>query len=219
MTPEELKQRLDAGDDLFVLDVRDAHEYQICNLGGHLIPLKDLPNRVGELDPAREVVVHCKLGGRSAKIIHGTGDVGRKKLDSAASMHCRPQSQCQRPSKFETRLTSANALEIFRDFDIIVDFFTDNFATRYLVNDACVLSRASPMFTARSSASKEQASVFAHQRWPLLSLQPVSRAAASHGRCSVVRRGRLCWEFCRWAGRGDPGDGDDQAHSRFRQNR
>ncbi len=69
MTPEELKQRLDAGDNLFVLDVRDPHEYQICNLGGHLIPLNDLPKRVGELDASREIVVHCKLGGRSAKAV------------------------------------------------------------------------------------------------------------------------------------------------------
>jgi molybdopterin/thiamine biosynthesis adenylyltransferase/rhodanese-related sulfurtransferase len=69
MTPEELKQRLDAGDDLFVLDVRDPHEYQICNLGGHLIPLKELPQRVGELDASREIVVHCKMGGRSAKAV------------------------------------------------------------------------------------------------------------------------------------------------------
>ena len=69
MTPEELKERLDAGDDLFVLDVREPHEYQICNLGGHLIPLKDLPQRVGELDPAKEIVVHCKMGGRSAKAV------------------------------------------------------------------------------------------------------------------------------------------------------
>ncbi len=69
MTPEELKQRLDAGDELFVLDVRDPHEYQICNLGGHLIPLKDLPQRVGELDSSREIVVHCKMGGRSAKAV------------------------------------------------------------------------------------------------------------------------------------------------------
>ncbi len=69
MTPEELKQRLDAGHDLVVLDVRDPHEYQICNLGGHLIPLKDLPQRVGELDASREIVVHCKLGGRSAKAV------------------------------------------------------------------------------------------------------------------------------------------------------
>ena len=64
---EELKQRLDRGDNLFVLDVREPHEYQICNLGGHLIPLNDLPKRVSELDPSKEIVVHCKLGGRSAK--------------------------------------------------------------------------------------------------------------------------------------------------------
>ena len=67
MTPEELKQRLDGGDNLFVLDVREPVEYQICNLGGYLIPLKELPGRVGELDPAREIVVHCKLGVRGAQ--------------------------------------------------------------------------------------------------------------------------------------------------------
>jgi len=69
MTVEELKQRLDRGDDLFVLDVREPHEYQICNIGGHLIPLNDLPKRVSELDASREIVVHCKLGGRSAKAV------------------------------------------------------------------------------------------------------------------------------------------------------
>jgi len=69
MTPEELKQRLDAGDDLFILDVREPNEYQICNLGGHLIPLNELPKRVGELDSSREIVVHCKMGGRSAKAV------------------------------------------------------------------------------------------------------------------------------------------------------
>jgi adenylyltransferase/sulfurtransferase len=69
MTVEELKQRMDAGDDLFVLDVREPSEYQICNLGGHLIPLNDLPKRVGELDASKEIVVHCKMGGRSAKAV------------------------------------------------------------------------------------------------------------------------------------------------------
>src|SRR5438105_3015224 len=64
---EQLKRRLDAKDDLFVLDVREPHEYQICNLGGYLIPLNDLPKRVNELDSSREIVVHCKMGGRSAK--------------------------------------------------------------------------------------------------------------------------------------------------------
>ena len=66
---EELKRRLDAKEDLFVLDVREPHEYQICNLGGHLIPLNDLPKRVNELDSSREIVVHCKMGGRSAKAV------------------------------------------------------------------------------------------------------------------------------------------------------
>ena len=69
MTPEELKRRLDAGEDIFVLDVREPNEYQIANIGGHLIPLNDLPKRVGELNPNREIVVHCKLGGRSAKAV------------------------------------------------------------------------------------------------------------------------------------------------------
>ena len=64
---EELKKRLDRGDDLFVLDVREPHEYQISNIGGYLIPLNDLPKRVSELDSSREIVVHCKMGGRSAK--------------------------------------------------------------------------------------------------------------------------------------------------------
>jgi sulfur-carrier protein adenylyltransferase/sulfurtransferase len=70
MTPEELKQKMDAGDkNLFVLDVREPNEYQICNLGGHLIPLNDLPKRVAELDSSKEIVVHCKMGGRSAKAV------------------------------------------------------------------------------------------------------------------------------------------------------
>jgi len=69
MTVEELKQRLDRGDDLYVLDVREPNEYQTANIGGHLIPLNDLPKRMGELDPNREIVVHCKLGGRSAKAV------------------------------------------------------------------------------------------------------------------------------------------------------
>jgi adenylyltransferase/sulfurtransferase len=67
ITVEELKKRLARGDELFVLDVREPHEYQICNLGGYLIPLNDLPKRVSELDSSREIVVHCKMGGRSAK--------------------------------------------------------------------------------------------------------------------------------------------------------
>ena len=67
--PIELKARLDAGDDIFILDVREPHEYQICNLGGHLIPLGDLPARMNELDSSREIVAHCRSGVRSAKAV------------------------------------------------------------------------------------------------------------------------------------------------------
>jgi adenylyltransferase/sulfurtransferase len=67
LTPVELKRRLDAGEDVFVLDVREPHEYQIVNIGAPLIPLGDLPNRLNELDPNREIVIHCKTGGRSQR--------------------------------------------------------------------------------------------------------------------------------------------------------
>ena len=72
------------------------------------------------------------------QIIHSTADVGRKKLDSAADKltAINPFLNIQ---KFDTRLSSENALELFRDFDIVADG-TDNFPTRYLVNDACVLT-------------------------------------------------------------------------------
>jgi adenylyltransferase/sulfurtransferase len=66
---EELKKKLDAKADIFILDVREPHEYQICNLNGYLIPLGDLPKRVSELDSSREIVAHCKMGGRSAKAV------------------------------------------------------------------------------------------------------------------------------------------------------
>ncbi|MGA2339112.1 MAG: ThiF family adenylyltransferase [Terracidiphilus sp.] len=66
---EELKRRLDAREDIFVLDVREPHEYQIVNIKGHLIPLGDLPTRIHELDSSREIVVHCKSGMRSAKAV------------------------------------------------------------------------------------------------------------------------------------------------------
>jgi adenylyltransferase/sulfurtransferase len=71
------------------------------------------------------------------QILHGTKDVGRPKLDSARD-RIRDTNPHVRVEAHETRLTSANALEILRDYDLVVDG-TDNFATRYLTNDACVL--------------------------------------------------------------------------------
>jgi sulfur-carrier protein adenylyltransferase/sulfurtransferase len=78
--PEELKRRLDAKEDVFVLDVREPHEYQICNLGGYLIPLGDLPKRVSELDSSREIVAHCRSGVRSGKAVDFLRQAGFKKV-------------------------------------------------------------------------------------------------------------------------------------------
>jgi adenylyltransferase/sulfurtransferase len=69
ITVEELKQRRDAGEDVFLLDVREPNEYQICNLNGHLIPLNDLPKRVNELNKDQEIVAHCRSGARSAQAV------------------------------------------------------------------------------------------------------------------------------------------------------
>ena len=80
----DFKRRLDGGDDIYLLDVREPHEYQIANLGGHLIPLGDLPARVGELDSSREIVVHCKMGGRSQKAAELLQQAGFKKIQNLA---------------------------------------------------------------------------------------------------------------------------------------
>jgi molybdopterin/thiamine biosynthesis adenylyltransferase/rhodanese-related sulfurtransferase/molybdopterin converting factor small subunit len=70
ITPEAVKAHLDRKDDLVILDVREPHEVQICRIeGSTVIPLGELPKRVGELDPSRPLVVHCKVGGRSAKAV------------------------------------------------------------------------------------------------------------------------------------------------------
>jgi adenylyltransferase/sulfurtransferase len=73
ITPVELKQRMDKGDKVFVLDVREPNEFQICRIPGSvLIPLAQLPNRLAELPgpgDGRELIVHCKMGGRSAKAV------------------------------------------------------------------------------------------------------------------------------------------------------
>jgi len=68
MSVKELKQRMDAGDDLLILDVREPFEYQIANIGGKLIPQAEVPRRLAEIDRNREIVVQCKSGGRSQRI-------------------------------------------------------------------------------------------------------------------------------------------------------
>ena len=80
IAPRELKSRLDRGDDLFILDVREPHEYQICNLNGTLIPLGELPRRVHELDSSREIVAHCRSGKRSAEAVDFLRKAGFRKI-------------------------------------------------------------------------------------------------------------------------------------------
>jgi len=82
--PEELKAQLDADHDVFILDVREPHEYQICNLGGHLIPLGELPARMNELDSSREIVAHCRSGVRSAKAVTQLRQAGFSKVRNLA---------------------------------------------------------------------------------------------------------------------------------------
>jgi molybdopterin/thiamine biosynthesis adenylyltransferase/rhodanese-related sulfurtransferase len=70
MDPAELKRRIDAGNAPVILDVREPDEIAICRIpGSTTIPLGQLPQRLGELDPAAEIVVHCKSGARSAKAV------------------------------------------------------------------------------------------------------------------------------------------------------
>src|SRR5271157_1649503 len=97
------------------------------------------------------------------QIIHTVDDVGRPKLDSAAEKLA-AINPLVNVRKFETRLTSDNALDIFREFDVIADG-TDNFPTRYLVNDACVLSDK-PNVYASIFRFEGQASVFATEQGP-----------------------------------------------------
>ncbi len=64
---QELEALRQADADIFVLDVRNPDEYAICNLAGHLIPLKELPSRLNELNPDQHIIVHCHAGGRSRR--------------------------------------------------------------------------------------------------------------------------------------------------------
>src|SRR5580692_5500815 len=68
MSVKDLKQRIDAGEDVFILDVREPYEYQIAQIGGKLIPQNDVPQRLADIPRDREIVVQCRSGARSQKI-------------------------------------------------------------------------------------------------------------------------------------------------------
>jgi adenylyltransferase/sulfurtransferase len=70
ITPAELKQRLDNGDDIQIVDVREDNEVAFCRIPNSIhIPLGQILSRLKDIDPSRETVVHCKMGGRSARAI------------------------------------------------------------------------------------------------------------------------------------------------------
>ena len=79
ITATELKQRLDRGDDLQIIDVREQNEYDVARLNNSkLVPLGQVVSRMGEIDENRETIVHCKGGVRSAKAIEALRAAGFK---------------------------------------------------------------------------------------------------------------------------------------------
>jgi len=84
ITVRELKRRIDAGDDVQLIDVREPYEYQIAQMGGKLIPQNDVPNRLGEIDRDREVIVHCRSGARSQRIAEFLKQAGYANVSNVA---------------------------------------------------------------------------------------------------------------------------------------
>ena len=84
LSVKELKRRMDAGEDVFVLDVREPYEYQIANIGGKLIPQNDVPQRLAEIDRDREIVVQCRSGARSQRIAEFLAQNGYTKVSNLA---------------------------------------------------------------------------------------------------------------------------------------
>jgi adenylyltransferase/sulfurtransferase len=84
ITATELKRRIDAGEELFILDVREPFEYRIANIGGKLIPLNEVPARLNEIDRDREIVVHCKMGGRSQRAAEFLKQAGYSRVSNLA---------------------------------------------------------------------------------------------------------------------------------------
>ena len=140
------------------------------------------------------------------QIIHFTSDVGRPKIDSAEEKlkAINPELTIVR---HEHAVDSSNASSMFAGYDVIVDG-TDNFPTRYLVNDACVLL-GKPNVYGSIFRFDGQATVFFPPRGALLPL-PLSRAAAS-GPCAQLRRGGRAGNSA-GLDRRRPGDRDRQAH-------
>ena len=84
LSVKEFKQRIDAGENLFLLDVREPYEYQIAQIGGTLIPQNDVPQRLAEIPRDREIVVQCRSGARSQRIAEFLKQSGYSKVVNLA---------------------------------------------------------------------------------------------------------------------------------------
>ncbi len=81
IAPKELAERMRAGDDLVLLDVREPHEWEIARIAGaRLVPLASLSGALSELDASRDIVVHCKVGSRSARAVRQLQAAGFKRV-------------------------------------------------------------------------------------------------------------------------------------------
>jgi len=85
VTPEELKAKLENGEDIILIDVREPVEYEINRIeGSKLIPLSKLPEKVNELDQTREIILYCKMGGRSARAVQLLRELGFTRVKNLA---------------------------------------------------------------------------------------------------------------------------------------
>jgi adenylyltransferase/sulfurtransferase len=81
---KELKRRIDAGEDAYILDVREPFEYRIANIGGILIPMNEVPRRLAEIDRDREVIVQCRSGSRSQQVAEYLKQIGYPRVVNLA---------------------------------------------------------------------------------------------------------------------------------------
>lgn len=81
ITVQDLKTVLDNGEDVTLVDVREPHEWEICRIeGATLLPLSEIDSRLHELDSSQTLLVYCKTGVRSAKVIQRLSEVGFTRL-------------------------------------------------------------------------------------------------------------------------------------------
>ena len=81
---KELNRRIDAGEDAYILDVREPFEYRIANIGGILIPMNEVPRRLAEIDRDREVIVQCRSGSRSQQVAEYLKQLGYPRVVNLA---------------------------------------------------------------------------------------------------------------------------------------